>query len=485
METELEIIDSLNALNYQGKCLQNDELCRALEGGTRSEEFREVVAWLAQELHILRKTDESVSKDCTDPSEFAMELSAMLKEIGCPYTRFVTGPLSERFETKEDRLQLIDFLITELMAIKMLLRLKPVEQSYIIPKSETNTAKALESLTKDLGLGKPPENVTPKAFFDKLNFKLEERLRSAKPGVVSEPLLKTNKPLTDAQWQKLQEIHEDLDKEYNLRRQVLLTRLEVTVQSFQWSDKMKTRENEIVERFQKKLKEMEDFKYGGENTDIVALLAARSDLAIIEKTSSANVRKNTASKIQKHVIGSVPDRGGRAHEHAPPPPEMPSWQQQRASGPAGGGGRGGGGNFRGGRGGGGGGQGQWQQNSQPQRQPQQHNYQSQQQQPQQNYEQQQREQVWIQGSGRVQGTGWSNRGQDYQQGRDGSGNYQSGNNYQSSGYNQGSGGHYQNNDRDNRGGHYQSNDRDNRGSGSGGGGYRGRSNYNRGGGHRR
>ncbi|XP_037812631.1 LOW QUALITY PROTEIN: protein FAM98B [Lucilia sericata] len=473
METELEIIDSLNALDYKGKCVQNDELSRAVEGGTRSVEFREVVAWLAQELHILRKTDESVSKECDDPSEFAMELSAMLKELGCPFSRFVTGPLSERFETKEDRLQLIDYLITELMATKMALRLKPAEQSYVIPKSETNTARALESLTKDLCLGKPPDNIAPKALFDKLNFKVEERLRSVKPGVVSEPLLKTNKPLTDAQWKKLQEIYEDLDKEYNLRRQVLLTRLEVTVQSFQWSDKMRSRENEIVERFQKKLKDMEHLKYGGEDTNIVALLAARSDLAIIEKTSSANVRKNTATKIQKHVIGSVPDRGGRAHEHAPPPPEMPSWQQQRASGP---GGRGGGGNFRGGRGGGGGGGGggNWQQNAQPQRQPQQHHYQAQQQH-QQNYEQPQRDQNWIQGSGRVQGSGWTQRGQDHHQGGGGGGgNYQGGGN------------HYQSNDRG--GGHYQQNDRDNN-RGGGGGGYRGRSNYNRGGGgsggHRR
>ncbi|XP_023305220.2 protein FAM98B [Lucilia cuprina] len=472
METELEIIDSLNALDYKGKCLLNDELTRAVEGGTRSVEFREVVTWLAQELHILRKTDESVSKECDDPSEFAMELSAMLKELGCPFSRFVTGPLSERFETKEDRLQLIDYLITELMATKMALRLKPAEQSYVIPKSETNTARALESLTKDLCLGKPPDNISPKALFDKLNFKVEERLRSVKPGVVSEPLLKTNKPLTDAQWKKLQEIYEDLDKEYNLRRQVLLTRLEVTVQSFQWSDKMRSRENEIVERFQKKLKDMEHLKYGGEDTNIVALLAARSDLAIIEKTSSANVRKNTATKIQKHVIGSVPDRGGRAHEHAPPPPEMPSWQQQRASGPGGRGG--GGGNFRGGRGGGGGGGGggNWQQNAQPQRQPQQHHYQAQQQH-QQNYEQ--RDQNWIQGSGRVQGSGWTQRGQDHHQGGGGGGNYQGGGN------------HYQSNDRG--GGHYQQNDRDNNRGGGGGGGYRGRSNYNRGGGggggHRR
>ncbi|XP_061393359.1 protein FAM98A [Musca vetustissima] len=471
MESELDVIDSLNALSYQGKCLQNDELTRALEGGTRSPEFREVVAWLAQELHILRKTDESVSKDCDDPSEFAMELSAMLKELSCPYSFFVTGPLSDRFESREHRLQLLDYLITELMATKMYMKLKPAEQAYVIPKTETNTAKALEQMTKDLGLGKPPENITAKAFFDKLNFKVEEVMRMMKPGVVNEPLFRNTKSLTDKQWEQLEEIHRDLDAEYNLRRQMLLTRLDVTIQSFLWSDKMKSREKEIDEKFQNKLMELERYKYGGMETDIAALLAARADLAIIEKTSSANVRKNTGSKIHKHVIGKVPDRGGRAHEHAPPPPEMPSWQQQRSSGPQGGGG---GGNFRGGRGGGGGGRGgqgggrggqggggggggHWQQyTSQPQRQPYQQNQNQQHNQYQSQPHQQQQQQNWVHGSGRVQGSGWSQGG-----GGGGNDNYRGGGDYRGGdNYNRGGGDNY------NRGG---------------GGGHRGHSNYNRGG----
>jgi len=63
------------------------------------------------------------------------------------------------------------------------------------------------------------------------------------------------------------------------------------------------------------------------------LLAARDDLAIIEKTSSANVRKNTRSKINSVIIGAVPDRGGRPYEQEPPPPEMPPWQKDRVQGP--------------------------------------------------------------------------------------------------------------------------------------------------------
>lgn len=63
------------------------------------------------------------------------------------------------------------------------------------------------------------------------------------------------------------------------------------------------------------------------------LLAARNDLAIIEKTSNASVRKNTRSKINSVIIGAVPDRGGRPYEQEPPPPEMPPWQKDRIQGP--------------------------------------------------------------------------------------------------------------------------------------------------------
>lgn len=41
------------------------------------------------------------------------------------------------------------------------------------------------------------------------------------------------------------------------------------------------------------------------DVDISDLLAARVDLAIIEKTSNANVRKNTKSELNKVIIGQV------------------------------------------------------------------------------------------------------------------------------------------------------------------------------------
>lgn len=139
----------------------------------------------------------------------------------------------------------------------------------------------------------------------------------------------------------MEKFQNELDSEYDLRREMLITRLDVTIQSFQWSDAAKSKSNTIAECYLCKRQELEEVLRRNKATDIVELLAARNDLLHVEKTSSANVRKNTQTDLQKHIIGMVPDRGGRANEHQPPPPEMPAWQKNRNQGGQGGGNKGG------------------------------------------------------------------------------------------------------------------------------------------------
>lgn len=204
-------------------------------------------------------------------------------------------------------------------------------------------------MMQNLNLGKPPDNISPKNLFDKILPRVDEAIKKNCP--VPRALFNPTKQLTKEQWSKLAKLQQELDAEYDLRRDMLITRLDVTVQSFHWSENIQGKEDKVAEQYSGKRNELDYLKHGGKTTDVVELLAAREDIAIIDKTSSANVRQNTQTDIQKHVIGRVPDRGGRAREHAPPPPEMPSWQQNRNPG-GGNQGRGGGGN-RGNRGNGG------------------------------------------------------------------------------------------------------------------------------------
>ena len=51
------------------------------------------------------------------------------------------------------------------------------------------------------------------------------------------PIIK--KPLTTSQWKQLEIIHKTLTQEYTARREMLLKRLDVTIASFNWSERAK------------------------------------------------------------------------------------------------------------------------------------------------------------------------------------------------------------------------------------------------------
>lgn len=85
----------------------------------------------------------------------------------------------------------------------------------------------------DINLGKPPQNIAPKILFDKIDLRLKEVLQKTKINLIGNPLFKPCRSLNVEQWKKLQTLQNELDGEYDLRREMLITRLDVTVQSFQ------------------------------------------------------------------------------------------------------------------------------------------------------------------------------------------------------------------------------------------------------------
>lgn len=514
------LLDDLRNVGYEGPFLETNYASTAITGGAQSGEFQDVVIYLTDEIRVLGKLDEKISRS-EDASTFVLELSGFLKELTCPYAALTSGHVSDRLQTHESKIILLDYLLNELMAMKMIDALKPKEKSNVITLFESPTAAALKDISITLGLGKPPNNIPPKVLFEKINVRLDETIRTAGEKRLSTPLFSPAKNLSNEQWNRLDKLQKDLDTEYDLRRKMLLTRLDVTIQSFKWSTRVKGKEGQMSERYAEKRKLLDSLQTGGRDTDLAALLGARETLAIIEKTSSASVRRNTKSKIQRHIIGRVPDRGGRAYEHNPPPLEMPSWQTQRATGGGGGGGGGGRGGFGGGRGGQRGGGAVGYQGGHQQQggyQPQQQNYQgggggggyNQ------GHQGNQGGGGYRGGHGggsRVQG-GWSQPQKDYNQsyssnssssgfssgssrgGGGGGGSYSSSDQYSNSsggsshrggGYG-GGGGDYHQQQQYNRNNSYDGGNRGNRDfdndynrGGSGGGGGGGRSNYNRGG----
>ncbi|XP_015510421.1 protein FAM98A [Neodiprion lecontei] len=347
METDL--LQNLQDVGYSGALSDANELSKALKDGPKSVEFTKLVAWLAEELSAFGEVDDSVNAITTpeDSSHFLLELSSFLKELGCANQNLIGGTVNQRLSTKYDRLVLLDYLVTELMTSKILGSFKSdADQQMEVTINESDTARHLKNMLLALKFQKPPDNISAQMLFTKLTTKLKEVVAQAPPDLLDTPLFVGE--LSNDQWERLNELQEEFKNEYKTRREMLLKRLDVTVQSFLWSENIRSKEDQVNASYQQKRNIMSPEP----SVCIADLLAARRDLAIVEKTSNATVRKNTRSQVNQVIIGAVPDRGGRPCDQQPPPPEMPSWQKDRVAGPnssrggRGGGGGGGGGGYR-------------------------------------------------------------------------------------------------------------------------------------------
>ena len=102
------------------------------------------------------------------------------------------------------------------------------------------------------------------------------------------PLL--NAILDEGQWEQLMQINQTLNEDYQMRRELLLTRLDVTVQSFKWADRLKQNNLEIATIYQQKRKEFSV----KQNVKIYYMLAARdgkSFLRISKEVITQNEEK--------------------------------------------------------------------------------------------------------------------------------------------------------------------------------------------------
>ncbi|KAF9793885.1 hypothetical protein SFRURICE_007416 [Spodoptera frugiperda] len=162
---ENDILDSLNDLGYEGPLTDEASFAKALDGGPKSLDFTKLVHILAEEIKNLCNLEETVNmmNDPDESSSFLLELSSFLKELKCPYKKLVTGHMSSRLQTKEDRLLLLDYLISELMAARMVNVDGPKDKQAAgmeIVVQESPTARDLKNILIALKFNKPPPNIT-------------------------------------------------------------------------------------------------------------------------------------------------------------------------------------------------------------------------------------------------------------------------------------------------------------------------------------
>ncbi|GFY55420.1 protein FAM98A [Trichonephila inaurata madagascariensis] len=330
---EFDVLDSMDDLGYS--VAGDNKINEAIEIGPKSIVFTQLIEWLSKELQAICGLDSCVNAitDPEDSSSFLLEVSSFLKELRCPYKALVTG-LTHTQHAKSFFDQ-SDYLCTELQAARAVKAKEKKLKAFEIEVDTSSTASSLETILEvlDIKLG---ENDDPITLISEIENKVKEKI-SSDPSLVECPALNTE--LDDQQWNSVNDLYRDFLHEYKVRRELLLSRLDVTIQSFKWGEGSKGKETEIKNVFVPKRMNLKK----NPAVKVSDVVAARESIFCIEKTSNDELVKNTKSSVNRILIPSVPDRGGRPKEQKPPV-EMPGWSKR-----SGGGGRG---DYRGGRGGG-------------------------------------------------------------------------------------------------------------------------------------
>ncbi|XP_065905812.1 protein FAM98B-like [Dysidea avara] len=358
-----DVLDSLAALGYEGELSDTAALSKAVQEGLASRHYCQIIVQLCSELKETNKMEESVSppQGVEDQDTFNLEMKGFLQELQCPYSSLTSniGALNK----DDNRMLLLSYLLSELQVSRLL---KEEDKQAVVKPKGSPVEEQLRAILNCYGITTPPPADTPpRKVLEKVIGKTKQALSEATPDHISKPLV--SKPLTVEQWANLDRINDSLTREYANRRTMLIMRVQLTGQSFGWSDKSK--DNDLA----KVLQEHQKLLKSEAPVSVARILAARSDLTVIQPASRGVVRQNTQSVLNKVLLqGRVPDRGGRPNETRPPL-EMPSFKQrteapqQQRQGRGGGGGRvqggWGGSGKKGGRGKGGGqwggGGGQW------------------------------------------------------------------------------------------------------------------------------
>lgn len=95
----------------------------------------------------------------------------------------------------------------------------------------------MKALLIALGFGRPPDGITAKDICLKVYGKVSDLLKSLSSNYLGRSLIRTN--MSEIQWKQIYRINQILYEEYKTRRELLLKRLDVTVQSFKWADRLK------------------------------------------------------------------------------------------------------------------------------------------------------------------------------------------------------------------------------------------------------
>lgn len=131
----------------------------------------------------------------------------------------------------------------------------------------------------------------------------------------------------------LETVNSQFFEDFRMRREMLLKRCDVTIQSFLWGDAAQGREHEIKQAVHAIRAALSAQPLPLTVADAVMSNARAHSIA--DRLAQSN-QPATASNVKKHLIGDVPQRGGNTtqvrQDGLPPPPPREHYHQRRGRG---------------------------------------------------------------------------------------------------------------------------------------------------------
>lgn len=319
---ELDIPTKFSEHKLNGLLLA-DDFASIVSKGFEDVEFCHLLHDLCVELKVLYDLEESPYKidSVSEVKTFLYELSVFLMELECSLDEITVGSLEERFNTPEKRFALIFFLISELKCARCVAAVelqKPVE---VVPDKPLVTTVC--NAMKTLGVSTPQPGGDISQIIGSINVEIGRRLQSCS----TRPTPIFTSQMNEYKWSTVDQICHQLAADCYARNLLLVKRIDVTVNSFLWCERVRKNEAEIRSLFVRRREDMSKIK----SPDAASLLAATTDILRIEQASSSRLRRNTKLRFHSPTNGEQPkDRGGRTKELILPRNE--TYSQQRGRG---------------------------------------------------------------------------------------------------------------------------------------------------------
>lgn len=322
MQRSLSAVSAIKSLGYPGQtCVSRcdcDELPCPL------------ISWLSAQLGVQCPELKILGSGEGGDLLLAGELNNLLSEMSSPLSNLTSEGLDTLILNK-----ITDYFVSELQAA-IIIKHKELEYEENTSGEESPKEQRIEASENPDELCQECEddtdhkhksatqsewtmllktlNMDPNSQISDVLNEVELKLTNLPGDPLGRPLLHTT--LSPEQWIKLEKINEFLSSDYQCRREMMIKRFQVTLESFAWGDKEKERSKVL-----KTIPPITSLVCTSK-VSLPLVLAARMNQSCIEP-----IRSVKSTPVYQVRMGDVPDRGGRPGEIEPP---MPAWKDHKA-----------------------------------------------------------------------------------------------------------------------------------------------------------